>query len=159
MEPGYARVRANGKCKQPTEGWKSGTETRAEGKVQVKARHYLFRLAIRPGIARNFLACPVVCRVRRQGPPRPSFRAVVLSGKKKKSLGVFFQLPGCSRGARPAWESRHINAVYKRTFFPCVWLIGENNLSIASLFAERARRRYIRGRVLKSRILDSKEAE
>lgn len=155
MEPGYARVRANGKCKQPTEGWKSGTETRAEGKVQVKARHYLFRLAIRPGIARNFLACPVVCRARRQGPPRSSFRAVVLSGKKKKSPGVF-SAPGL-QSRRAAGLGIAAFAVHKRAFFPCVWLIGENNLSIAPLFAQKARRRYIRGRVLKSRILDSKE--
>lgn len=70
--------------------------------VQVKARHYLFRLAIRPGIARNFLARPVAfaeredkdgrrlpessCCLRYENPARLSVRQ-----------SVFFQLLCCDR--------------------------------------------------------------
>lgn len=80
---------------------------------------------------------------------RLSHRCVTRNEKKKKEIpGCVFSAPVLQSRARPGMGIAAF-AVYKRVFLPCVWLIGENNLSIAAVCEEQ--QDIYAGRVLKSR--------
>lgn len=143
------RVRANGKCKQPNR--RVEKRRRRERRARFRLRFDIIYLGSQSAPASLVIFSLVrLCAEREdKDHPRPSFRAVRCVTRKEKNPRVcVFSAPVLQ--SRSAWESPAF-AVYKRAFLPCVWLIGENNLSIgpALLAKSSARRYYIRGRGIK----------